>query len=725
MSIFVNDEEKLFFIETNDISYVMCVNRLGILETLYFGKKVGRDDLRYICRRGCRGYSASMPDSKDRSEDANQFRAECSTSHYGDYRVPTVMATFEDGSRVVDLRYEGYEINATRPDGGMPTVRDGETLKITLVDKKSLLKVNLYYTVYQDLASVVRSLEIVNEGDETVMLDRAFSFCIDLPNQEYKYLSLNGAHMNERQICVNDVIPGVYTVESSRGTSSPQHNPFIAILGKNATETEGEAFGFNLIYSGSFQISVELNECNLVRVAGGVNSFDFCWELKSGASFVTPECAICYSSNGIGAMSRTFHDLYRDHLINPNFAKKPRPIVINNWEGTYFDFTEEKLCAMIESVKGKGIDTFVLDDGWFGHRDNDYSSLGDWFVYEKKLPNGLKPIAQCCRRNGLKFGLWFEPEMVNRDSVLFETHPEWTIQSPGRPICKGREQYVLDITREDVREYIKKVMTDIIRENDVEYVKWDMNRSLTECWSQTLPSRRQKEFMHRYCLGYYDLLRYFEKEFPNLIIEGCASGGGRFDAGQLAYTPQVWTSDNSDAYHRTKIQYGTSICYPLSAMSCHVSVSPNHQTGRITSFKSRCQIAYFGATGYEFDPTKITEEEMQEIVKRNEEYRRDEEIILTGDLYRINSPFDTNFFTQMVVSKDKSKAIAVSMQVLADANGPFFTARLQGLDADATYKIVESGETFKGSTLMGVGINLPFCSHGDFATAIWHFEKID
>ncbi len=725
MSIFVNDEEKLFFLETDKTSYAMGVNRLGVLETLYFGQKVGRENLRYANRRNGRGYAASMPDSINRGEDANQFRAECSTSHYGDYRVPTVMATFSDGSRVVDLRYESYEINANRPDGGMPVVSGGETLKITLVDQKSQLKVNLYYTIYQDLSAVVRSLEIVNDGQETVMLDRAFSFCLDFPNYEYKYLSLNGAHQNERQIATNTVIPGVYSVESHRGTSSPQHNPFLAVLSKDATETEGEVFGFNLVYSGSFQIDLELDECNSVRVAGGINSFDFCWELRSGDSFVTPECVICYSNAGIGEMSRTFHDLYRDHLINPNFAKKPRPIVINNWEGTYFDFNEEKLCAMIESVKGTGIDTFVLDDGWFGHRDNDLSSLGDWFIYEKKLPNGLKPVADCCHRNGMKFGLWFEPEMVNRDSVLFETHPEWTIQSPGRPICRGRDQYVLDITREDVRAYIKKVMTDIIRENEVEYVKWDMNRSVTECWSQTLPPHRQKEFMHRYCLGYYDILRYFKNEFPDLIIEGCASGGGRFDAGALAFTPQIWTSDNSDAYHRTKIQYGTSLCYPLSAMSCHVSVSPNHQTGRITSFKSRCQIAYFGATGYEFDPTKLTAEEMEQIVKRNEEYRRDEELILTGDLYRINSPFNSNFFTQIVVSKDKRKAIAVNMQTLADANGPFYTARLQGLDADATYKIVESGETYKGSTLMGVGINLPFWEFKDFATCVWHFEKID
>ena len=497
----------------------------------------------------------------------------------------------------------------------------------------------------------------------------------------------------------------------------------MALVGANTTENEGVAYGFNLVYSGSHEFISELSPYKRVRITAGISSFDFAWVLEPGESFVTADAVLVFSNEGLGKMSRTFHDLYREHLIEKKFVKSPRPIVINNWEATYFDFTVEKLCSMIEKVKGTGIDTFVLDDGWFGTRNNDCQGLGDWFINETKLPNGLKPIADCCHRNGLKFGLWFEPEMVNPDSNLFRNHPDWAIMEQGRPYCTGRTQCVLDMGREDVRNYLKERLTTIIAENDVEYVKWDMNRPLTENFSSNLPAKRQKEVHHRFTLGYYDVISHLRKTFPDLIIEGCAGGGARFDAGALAYTPQIWTSDNSDAYNRTLIQYGTSMCYPLSSMSCHVTVSPNHQTGRITSLKSRCDIAYLGATGYELDPTKFSNEEIKTIKARNKAYRKDENLIQTGDLYRLCSPFTSDTFAEIVVSKDRKRAIMVAMQIHSNPNPTPTLIKVHGLDENKTYLIEETGEIATGGALKYGGIRIPRI-FSDYATELYHFKQI-
>ncbi|MBQ8882617.1 MAG: alpha-galactosidase, partial [Clostridia bacterium] len=668
MSIIVSQDGKKFALKSKGATYLMSVNNIGVLENNYYGAPVSCDEFNNLNYAVGRGSSADMPGATRRGDCAEQYRHECGLYGIGDYREPSICINTQNGSRILDLRYDSYQIGAEKRDGGMPRVRGGETLKITLKDEFNGVKVHLYYTVYDDIDAIVRSAEIENATDGQITIERAYSFCLDMFNRDYEVISLNGSWANERNISQNKIVEGVYTVSSKYGISSAQHNPFVALVEKNTDENIGDAYGFNLIYSGSHELKVELNPYGIVRVTGGISSFDFSWLLNAGESFVTAESVLVYSSEGLGKMSRTFHDLYREHLIEKKFAYSPRPIVINNWEATYFNFTEEKLCAMIEKVKGTGIDTFVLDDGWFGVRNDDRRSLGDWFINKPKLPNGLKPIAECCKRNGLKFGLWFEPEMVNPDSDLYRAHPEWVIMEKGRPHCHGRYQCVLDMTQKPVRDYIIERMCSIIRENDIEYVKWDMNRPLTENFSSALPANRQKELHHRFTLAFYEVLSHLRKTFPDLIIEGCSSGGARFDAGALAYTPQIWTSDNSDAYSRTKIQYGTSICYPLSSMSCHVSASPNHQVGRVTDFKARCDIAYFGATGYELDPTKFTKDEIKAVKERNKAYRKDEKLIQAGDLYRLASPFDSNVFAQVVVSKDKKSAVMVAMVAQSQPN---------------------------------------------------------
>lgn len=718
-----NKEKRVFHLRTPHASYVMKIDDFGVLETHYFGKSIGDDDLWYLMRRVGKGGQVCMPEAGNRGDDFCQIPLEISSYGQGEYRVPSVAVCYENGSRVTDFRFKEYKIGAAKPDGGMPRCRDGETLKITLEDKAEKICAHLYYTVYDDVDAIVRSVVFENRSGKNVILDRAYSFNLDVKNFGYDMISLTGAHCRERQITRQKLLHGVYNVNSMRGASSHHQNPFIAVCDGFATEKVGNVIGVNLVYSGSFELNCELDDNANVRINGGICSYDFSWKLGAGETFVTPEAAIVFSSEGLGGMSRAFHDLYRAHLIPARFVSKPRPIVINNWEATYFDFDEKKLCSMIETVKGTGIDTFVLDDGWFGRRDNDTTSLGDWFVDKNKLPRGLKPVADCCRRNGMKFGLWFEPEMISRESELFKAHPDWIIAVPDHIACEGRSQYVLDMTRKDVRDYLKKVIVDTVKEVGIDYIKWDFNRSVTECYSSKLPADRQKEFTHRFCLGFYDLLRCFEREIPDVIIEGCAGGGGRFDAGALAYEPQIWTSDNTDADDRTKIQYGTSLCYPLSTMDCHVAVCPNHQVGRTTPFKTRCDVAYFGATGYELDPRKLTDEEMRQVKERNAAYRRDESLIQTGDLYRLLSPFEGNSFAQIVVAKDKSRAVAIVEFSRANVAGPYEDiVKLDGLDPNAEYLIEETGETRFGSTLMNAGISVPR-AFGDFRSYIYHFTK--
>ena len=494
----------------------------------------------------------------------------------------------------------------------------------------------------------------------------------------------------------------------------------MGILCENCTETQGECYGFNLIYSGSFAITAEVSSNKSVRVQGGINDYLFSWRLNGGEEFVTPQVALCYSSNGLGGMSRAYHDFFREYIINPNRVKMRRPIVVNNWEATYFDFDNEKLFAIIDEAAKLGIDTFVLDDGWFGKRNDDKCSLGDWFVNDKKLKGGLKAVIERCKKDGLKFGLWIEPEMISEDSDLYRAHPDWAIKKDGIEPVRGRNQLILDLTRKEVVDYIFEVISKILKENEITYIKWDFNRTLTEFYSVSLPADRQGEFAHRYTLGFYDLAERLTSSFPEVLFEGCAGGGGRFDGGALYYFPQIWTSDDTDGLERTKIQWGTSFCYPVSSMSCHVSACPNHQTQRTTPFETRGAIASLGATGYELDLTKLTEAEKEQVKAQIASYKQVGDLILNGDLYRLSNQFDTNYFCEMIVSKDKTKAYVVGERFRGDPCDHDRILKLNGLDENKTYLIKELNVTASGKALMNAGVTYPRLP--DCGSWVWHVE---
>ncbi|MBQ8320699.1 MAG: DUF4838 domain-containing protein [Clostridia bacterium] len=650
----------------------------------------------------------------------SNYPNECPTFGRSDYRESMLAFDF-DGVRVGDLEYVGHTILAQKPElDGMPSVRGGQTLVVRLFDKVHNATVLLYYTVFEELPVILRHTEIVNEGEKLFKLDRAYSFAVDYPQKQWEAVRLYGAHGRERMVERSKLSQGIFTIDSKRGVSSSQMNPFLALVCKNTDEESGEAYGYNLVYGGNFVFKAEIGESDGLRLVGGINDYDFSWTLAAGERFVTPEVVMVYSDGGLGKMSRVFHDLYREYLIDKKHAKSTRPIVINHWEATRFTFTTEKLCAFIDSVKGTGIDTFVLDDGWFGGkgpRDNELRGLGDWEVAEEKID--LKALIRYAHEAGLKFGIWFEPEMVNRDSELFRAHPEYVLQAKGVEPCEGRWQYVLDLTQKEVRDYLVSSVSNILNDYEIDYVKWDMNRALTDFGSVF-----DKETAHRYVLGLYDILQRLVYGFPNVFFEGCASGGCRFDPAMLYYFPQIWTSDNTDAYMRSCIQYGTSFCYPLSAASCHVSKSPNQQCGRITSLATRGNIARLGAFGYELDTSSLSKEEIQEVKAQVQEYKREEELILNGDLYRLNSPFEGNLFAVEVVSKDKKKATLTVMKPISVHNDDTLRIYPKGLNEGDRYEVKELGLIRSGATLMGVGlsVNLP---KRDFESVVYHFNVIE
>ena len=679
---------------------------------------MAREDLSHSIYTADRGHGSNLP-GFERKYSLNGYANECPTYGRSDYRESMIAFDF-GGVRVGDLKYDGHTMYKVKPAlEGMPSVRGGETLVLYLKDELHSVKVELYYTVFEDLPVLLRHAEILNEGDESFLINRAYSFCLDLLDNEWETITLPGAHLRERFMERTKLSHGIFSVDSKRGVSSGQMNPFMALVRKNTDENQGEAYGFNLVYSGDFIFKAQSEQEDTLRIIGGINDYDFSWELKIGEKFTTPEVVMAYSDEGLGGMSRTFHDLYRAYLINPRYVDALRPIVINNWEATYFDFDTKKICDIIDNVSGTGIDTFVLDDGWFGVRNNDLSGLGDWFVNLDKLSDGLKPIIKHAHKNGIKFGLWFEPEMISKDSDLYRAHPDWAIHVEGLEPCPGRDQLVLDLTRDEVCQYIVDSISEILKHNKIDYVKWDMNRSLTENYSMWL-GKNGKEMHHRYVLGFYKICEVLVNSFPNIFFEGCASGGCRFDPAMLYYFPQIWTSDNSDAYLRTVIQYGTSLCYPLSTHSCHVSVCPNHQSGRITPLVSRGNIACLGAMGYELDMTKISEVEREEIKKQILEYKQIQELVLKGDLYRINNPLEENLFAEMIVSKDKKKAYLTVLQPICIPNGKVIRVYPKGLERDTLYYIPELTLMKTGATWMSLGVVVGIC-WGDFASCTYNF----
>jgi alpha-galactosidase len=637
----------------------------------------------------------------------------------GDFRNPAYQVELEDGTRITELKYEGYKLIRGKPSlAGLPAVyveneTEAETLELELKDAYSGLKVVLIYTVFADRNVIIRSARLSNEGGKKLRLLRALSASIDFMDKgDLEIIYLSGAWAREGNMTRRALHQGETRIDSKRGMSSHQLNPFSALVTPDTTENHGEAYGFSLVYSGGFEAVAEVDSFGSTRMSMGVNSFDFTWLLNPSDSFQTPEVVMVYSKQGLGEMSRTYHRLYRTRLCRGEYRDKERPILVNNWEATYFNFNADKLLAIAEEGSKLGIELFVLDDGWFGKRDSDNSSLGDWYEDRRKLPDGLADVAERINRLGLKFGLWFEPEMISPDSDLYREHPDWCLHVPGRRRSEARWQLVLDYTRKEVRDYIYDSLSAIFSSVPVSYVKWDMNRALTEMGSASLPSERQSETAHRYVLGLYELLERITTAYPNILFESCSSGGGRFDPGMLYYMPQTWTSDNTDAVERLKIQYGTSLVYPVSAIGAHVSAVPNHQVGRITPLDFRGNVAMSGNFGYELDLTKFSDEEKEIVKNQVITYKQIRGLVQKGDMYRLKSPFEGNESAWMFVSEDKEEAVVYYFQVMAVPNAPRRTLRLDGLNPELEYEVWsgDPGEksSYGGDRLMQLGLRLTY-----------------
>ncbi len=729
--ILFDEKSRVFHLRNTFLSYLIKIEESNVLAHIYFGKPVKqyKDNKNYPRRD--RGFSGNIPLNPDRSLSKDTLPQEYSSHGSMDFRTPASIIQRKNGSDLLDLRYDSHYITDGKPDiEGLPQTyvldkSEAQTLVISLKDRETAIYFDLFYTIFSDRAVITRSVKIRNETRETIKLEKAASFQLDFAHTRRfdEVIALPGAHVNERQISRQSLLSGTKVFESRRGTSSHHMNNFIALVHHHTTENTGEAIGLQFVYSGNHSFELEKDQINQLRVVGGINSHCFSWELNANQSFQTPEMILSYSSQGLNKMSQIHHELLRERIARGRHQFAERPILVNNWEATYFDFNSEKIKAIIDEAKELGIEMFVLDDGWFGKRDADNSSLGDWFEYEGKLTNGLREIADYAHSKGLKFGLWFEPEMISIDSELYRTHPDFLMQVPGRMPSASRSQHVLDFTRLDVRQTIEKQMRKILDTIPLDYIKWDMNRSLSDIYSITLDPLRQGEVAHRYMLGLYELLEHLTADYPEILWEGCSGGGGRFDAGFIYYMPQSWTSDNTDAVERMKIQYGTSLAYPISSITAHVSAVPNHQTGRSTSLKTRGETAMSAVFGYELDLTKLSPEEKKQVKEQIISYQTIRPVIQYGHYYRLASPFEENIVAWMFVSPKQDEAIVFLGRILASAQPAFHEVYLLGLDDEALYQEQTSKRLFSGAELMTVGLYFPDFQ-GDFQTELLHFKKL-
>ena len=583
---------------------------------------------------------------------------------------------------------------------------EAETLEITLKDTATEAEVILKYGVFEKEDVITRSVVVKNSGKTPIVINKVHSMCLDIPYGDWEWMHFYGRHTMERQAERVPVLHGISESSSSRGTSSHHQNPAVLLCEKDCTETNGHCIGAALMYSGGFQAQVEKDQLEQVRLVMGIHPDTFEWTLEAGEAFYTPEVILSCSTTGFAKLSQNFHHIIRNHVCRGTYQLSSRPVLINNWEATYFDFNEEKILNIARQASKLGIDMMVLDDGWFGKRDDDCSGLGDWFVNEKKLNGGLKALVEKINAMGMKFGLWFEPEMVSEDSDLYRNHPDWAIQIPGRKPMRSRYQLVLDMSNPEVVDYLYGVMSAILRENHIEYVKWDMNRSISDWYTATLSRGRQMEMPHRYVLGLYELLEKLTSEFPDVLFEGCSGGGGRFDAGMMYYCPQIWCSDDTDAHERTFIQYGTSFFYPTSTVGSHVSAVPNHQTGRITSIETRGVVAMAGSFGYELDLNQLSEEEKAVVAKQVTHYKEYQSLIYNGDYYRLANPFEDGMSAWSWISEDKKTILVQGVLFRAKPNVLRKTLRLMGLEAKKNYKIAGTEEVYTGVALMSGGVLL-------------------
>ncbi len=715
MSIIYEKESKIFLLKAKNAAYALKITDDGRILHLHFGGLIGEADHRngldsLIVRAGASSFSPTPQNPPYDGFSPDIALQEYPTEGCGDYRPAALRIKAPYGGCCTDIRYVSHRISARKYTiDGQPATYAGndeaDTLMIVAVDSLTGAEVTLLYGVFRKLPVITRAVRVKNTGKEPFDIEQIYSAAVDFSRCDLDMVNLWGMWAAERSIERRPLAHGSQGIGSRRGSSSHFQNPFVALCEHSTTEQTGEAYGFSLIYSSNHKTEVEVDGYGQTRLLMGIHPDGFGWRLEPGEVFDSPEVAMVYSEEGLGGMSRAFHKLYRYHLCRGEWKEKLRPILINNWEATYFDFNEEKLYDIAKAAKELGIEMLVMDDGWFGRRNNDRSSLGDWFVNEEKLKGGLPALVEKINGLGMKFGIWFEPEMISPDSELYRAHPDWCLHVRGRERTLARQQLVLDMSRADVRDYLFDRISEILSFCNIEYVKWDFNRNLTEVASDFLPPERQKETAHRYVLGLYELLERLLAAFPHLLLEGCSGGGGRFDPAMLYYSPQIWTSDDTDAMERIKIQYGTSMVYPASAMSAHVSASPNHQTGRRTSLETRGRVAMAGAFGYELDLTRVSEEDRALMRRQVAQYHRYAPIVQNGDLYRLRSPFEGDFGAWMYVTPDRGEAL-VSFAVLRAKIRTTLFLRLCGLDPDKIYVDQENGERWSGALLMKGGLNL-------------------
>ncbi|MCI8650649.1 MAG: alpha-galactosidase [Anaerotruncus sp.] len=705
-------ESMVFTLHTCHTTYQMKADAYCVLLHTYYGPRISGGDLSNLIQYTDRGFSPNPGEAGHcRTYSLDTLPQEYSSCGVGDFRIPSIELELEDGSRIADFRYTGFEIHKGKYTlEGLPAFYgdQAETLILFLEDTASQVGLELYYGVFEQYDLITRAARVVNKGTVPVRLHQASSLCLDFQRSDLDLITFDGRHVMER--CPNraPLRPGVQRVSSVRGTSSHQHNPFVILCDHDANEEYGLCFGALLLYSGNFEAAVERSQFENTRLVMGVNPYHFCYTLEQGEVFTAPEAALICSPCGFTRMSQQFHRAIRQALLRDAHQDRRKPVLVNNWEATHFDFDAEKLVEIAKESAPLGIELFVMDDGWFGSRDSDLGGLGDWSVNQNKLPGGLEALVPRINQLGMQFGLWIEPEMINEDSALYRAHPDWTLGMPGRAHTRGRSQLVLDFSRADVREHIYQALQTVLSSANIVYLKWDMNRSLSEVWSAAIPASRQGEVYHRYVLGLYDLLERFHQDYPGLLIEGCSGGGGRFDAGMLYYTPQIWCSDNTDAIDRLRIQYGTSFCYPVCTMGAHVSAVPNESNERITPLKTRGVVAMSGAFGYEMDLSKTTTEEKELIVQQIHTYKAHWKLIHQGDYYRLTDPFQNQAYTAWEhVSQDRREALVSYVTGSIHAAPPFVTLRLKGLDPQLCYQVNGSEESYRGDVLMLAGYPIP------------------
>lgn len=720
MPITIHSEKKLFHLFGKTFSYVLYVDEKGNLLNLYWGRKLPDGDVTYILKEFRGGASFDSEYSR--------LPFELPTVGTGYFGMPAVRARNEQGNDVTVLTYDSCAQVSGKPAlSGLPAVyaeADGEASSLVIVLRDALtgLIARLKYTVMENLDVLTRSVELENGGSENLNLTNMLSASVPLPGNEYDILHLKGGWARERRIVRRPIGEATTRVESRRGASGHEENPFMAVLTPDTTESQGEVFAMLLIYSGSFLAATEVSNFENSRLSIGLNPDVCSWLLAPGETFQTPEALLVHSAEGLTGMSRRFHETIRTRVCRGYWRDRERPVLANNWEATYFDFTEEKLMAIVDEARKIGVELFVLDDGWFGKRNRDNCSLGDWVCNMEKLPCGIGGLAKRVNDAGLRFGLWFEPEMISPDSDLYRAHPDWCLHVDGRARTEARQQLILDLSRKDVQDYLIGALSDVLSNASIDYVKWDMNRNMTEYFSGAQLPERQNETQHRYMLGLYRVMEEITSRFPKVLFEGCSGGGGRFDAGMLYYMPQFWTSDDTDPVERLCIQYGTSLVYPPCTMGAHVSASPNHQTGRATAFKTRCDVALGGNFGFELDLSKQTPEDLATAKEAVELVKEVRKTLQQGQYTRLENPFTGNFAAWQFVSSDEREVVLCAYQRLTMPNAIAHRVRMTGLDENARYVDQETGETYSGAALMYVGLPVGYL-RGDFTSRIIRLKK--